>query len=118
MKRCFVIEIPEEKHLRCKLCNKKCTGGVNRLKHHLVETHHGMRPCNKVTKDIELECKEALANFKEQKKKRNKLLQDIGMGPNSIDESGLSKTMGTLGSEGGEPRAREPMDKFTTSQSR
>ena len=101
-------------------------GWVNRLKHHLVGTHHGMKPCNKVSEDARLECKEALANFKDQKTKRNELLQEIGMGPTSMHESALSKTIGTLGSGSGsgsvsgsgEPIPRGPMDKFTTSQPR
>ncbi|RVW43457.1 hypothetical protein CK203_070341 [Vitis vinifera] len=97
-------------------------GGVNRLKHHLAGTHHGMNPCSKVSEDARLECKEALANFKDQKTKRNELLQEIGMGPTSMHESALSKTIGTLGSGSGsgsgEPIPRGPMDKFTTSQPR
>ncbi|RVW61676.1 hypothetical protein CK203_065823 [Vitis vinifera] len=66
-----------ENNLRCKFCNQRCTGGVNRLKHHLAGTHHGMKPCSKVSEDARLECKEALANFKDQKTKRNELLQEI-----------------------------------------
>ncbi|KAL6318501.1 hypothetical protein AAG906_000579 [Vitis piasezkii] len=83
-----------------------------------------MKPCNKVSEDARLECKEALANFKDQKTKRNELLQEIGMGPTSMHESALSKTIGTLGSGSGsvsgsgEPIPRGPMDKFTTSQPR
>ncbi|RVW85517.1 hypothetical protein CK203_044114 [Vitis vinifera] len=74
---------------------------VNRLKHHLAGTHHGMKPCNKVSEDARLECKEALANFKDKKTKRNELLQEIGMGPTSMHESALSKIIGTLGSGNG-----------------
>ncbi|KAL6331610.1 hypothetical protein AAG906_011550 [Vitis piasezkii] len=98
----YVIEVSGEQYLRCKFCNQRCTGGVNRLKHHLAGTHHGMKPCNK----------------------RNELLQEIGMGPTSMHESALSKTIGTLGSGSGsvsgsgEPIPRGPMDKFTTSQPR
>ncbi|KAJ9698985.1 hypothetical protein PVL29_007853 [Vitis rotundifolia] len=122
----YVIEVAGEQYLRCKFCNQRCTGGVNRLKHHLAETYHGMKPCNKVSEDARLECKEALANFKDQKMKRNELLQEIGMGPTSMHESALSKTIGTLGSGSGsgsvngssEPIPRGPMDKFTTSQPR
>ncbi|RVW81720.1 hypothetical protein CK203_049553 [Vitis vinifera] len=81
-----------------------------------------MKPCNKVSEDARLECKEALANFKDQKTKRTELLQEIGMGPTSKHESALSKTIGTLGSGSGsgsgEPIPRGPMDKFTTSQPR
>ncbi|RVW28383.1 hypothetical protein CK203_109064 [Vitis vinifera] len=97
---------------------------MNRLKHHLAETHHGMKPCNKVSEDVRLECKEALANFKDQKTKRNDLLQEIGMGPTSMHKSVLFKTIRTLGSESGnvsgsgEPIPKGPMDKFTTSQPR
>ena len=42
------------------------------------------------------------------------------MGPTSMHESVLSKTIGTLesGSRSGEPIPRGPMDKFTTSQPR
>ncbi|RVW92081.1 hypothetical protein CK203_037088 [Vitis vinifera] len=83
-----------------------------------------MKPCNKVSEDARLECKEALTNFKDKKTKRNELLQEIGMGPTSMHESALSKTIGTLGSGSGsvsgsgEPIPRGPMDKFTTSQPR
>ena len=93
---------------------------MNRLKHHLARTYHGMKPCNKVSEDARLECKEALANFKDQKMKRNELLQEIGIGPTSMHESDLSKTIGTLGSGSGsgEPIPRGPMDKFTISQPR
>ena len=77
-----------------------------------------MKPCNKVSEDARLECKEALTNFKDKKTKRNELLQEIGMGPTSMHESALSKTIGTLGSRSGKPIPRGPMDKFTTSQPR
>ena len=118
----YVIEVSEEQYLRCKFCNQRCAGGVNRLKHHLAGTHRGMKPCPKVSEDVRLECKDALANFKDQKTKRNELLQEIGMGPTSMHESALSKTIGALGSGSGsgsgsgEPIPRGPMDKFTTSQ--
>ena len=118
----YVIEVVGEQYLKCKFCNQRCTGGVNRLKRHLAGTHHGMKPCNKVSEDVILECKEALANFKNQKTKRNELLQEIGMGPTSIHESALSKTIGTLGSRSGsvsgEPIPMGPMDKSTISQPR
>ena len=95
---------------------------MNRLKHHLAGTYHGMKSCNKVSEDARLECKEALANFKDQKMKRNELLQEICMGPTSIHESALSKTIGTLGSRSGsvsgEPIPMGPMDKSTISQPR
>ncbi|RVW35015.1 hypothetical protein CK203_079876 [Vitis vinifera] len=91
-----------------------------------------MKPCSKVSEDARLKCKEALANFKDKKTKRNELLQEIGMGPTSMHESALSKTIGTLGSGSGsgvgsgvgsvsgsgEPIPRGPMDKFTISQPR
>ena len=122
----YVIKVSGEQYLRCKFCNQRYVGGVNRFKHHLARTHHGMKPCNKVSEDTRLECKEALANFKDQKTKRNELLQEIGMGPTSMHESALSKTIGTLGSGSGsvsvsgsgEPIPRGPMDKFTASQPR
>ena len=101
--------------MRCKFCNQRCAGGVNRLKHHLAGTHHGMKPCPKVSEDVRLECKVALANFKDQKTKRNELLQEIGMGPTSMHESALSKIIGALGSGSGSGEPT-PMDKFTTSQ--
>ena len=112
----YVIEVSGEQYLRCKFCNQRCTGGVNRLKYHLAGTHHGMKSCPKVSEDVRLECKEALTNFKDQKTKRNELLQEIGMGPTSMNESALSKTIGVLGSGSREPIPRGPMDKFTTSQ--
>ena len=114
----YVIEVSGEQYLRYKFCNQRYVGGVNRLKHHLAETHHGMKPCPKVSEDVRLECKDALASFKDKKKKRNELLQEIGMGPTSMHESALSKTIGALGrgSGSGEPIPRGLMDKFTTSQ--
>ena len=73
-----------------------------------------MKSCNKLSEDATLECKEVLANFKDQKTKRNELLQEIGMSPTSMHESALSKTKGTLGSGSGsgEPIPRGPMDKL------
>ena len=44
--------------------------GINRLKHHLIRIHHGIKPCIEVSEDVRLECKEALNNFREQKKKK------------------------------------------------
>ena len=52
-----------------------------------------MKPCNKVSEDARLECKEALVNFKDQKTKRNELLQEIGMGPKIMHESAFFKTL-------------------------
>ena len=54
--------------------------------------------------------------IKRKKKKKNELLQEIGVGPN---ESVFSKTMGTLrsGSESVN-ESGEPMDKFVISQPR
>ena len=98
--------------------HQRCARGVNKLKHHLARTHHGMKPCNKVSEDARLECKEALTNFKDKKTKRNELLQEICMGPTSMHENALSKTIGTLGSGSGsvsgsgEPIPRGPMDKL------
>ena len=97
----YVIDVVGKQYLRFKFCNQRCTRGVNRLRHHLAGIHHGMKPCNKVSEDARLECKEALANFKDQKTKRNELLQEIGMGPTSMHESALSKIIGTLGSGNG-----------------
>ena len=51
----------------CKFCNQRRTERVNRLKHHLARTHHGMKPCNKVSENARLECKEVLTNYKDQK---------------------------------------------------
>ena len=65
----YVIEVFGEQYLRCKFCNQICARGVNRFKHHLARTDHGMKPCKKVSEDARLECKEALTNFKNQKKK-------------------------------------------------
>ena len=66
----YVIEVSEKTYIRCKFCNQRCTKGVNRLKHHLIRIHHGIKPCIEVSEDVRLECKEALNNFREQKKKK------------------------------------------------
>ena len=63
----YVIEVSEEKYIRCKFCNQRCAGGVNRFKHHLAGTHHGMKPCTKVSENVRLEWQEALSNYKGQK---------------------------------------------------
>ena len=77
-------------------------------------THHGMKPSTKVNENVRLECKIGIERNKN--KKRNELLQEIGVGPN---ESVFSKTMGTLrsGSESVN-ESGEPMDKFVISQPR
>ena len=51
----YVIKVSGEKYIRCKFCNQRCVGGVNRLKHHLAKTHHGMKLYNKVNEDVRLE---------------------------------------------------------------
>ena len=77
-----------------------------------------MKPCNKVSEGVRLECKEALTNFKEQKTKRSELLQEIGMGPTTRTlGSGSGSGSGSV-SGGGELIPRGPMDKFTTSQAK
>ena len=58
----YVIEVSEEQYLRCKFCNQRWAGGVNRLKHHLAGTHHGMKSCPKVSEDVRLECKDAFVD--------------------------------------------------------
>ena len=63
----YTIEVFWEKYIKCKFCNQRRTERVNRLKHHLAGTHHGMKPCNKVSEDARLECKEALTNYKDKK---------------------------------------------------
>ena len=81
-------------------------------------------PFNTVNDPYWIPMMDAVANFgprfKDQKTKRIELLQEIGMGPTSMHESALSKTIGALGSGSGsgsgEPIPRGPMDKFTTSQ--
>ena len=45
---------------------------MNKLNPHLVETHHGMKSCNKVNEDVMLEYKEAFTNYHEQKSKQRK----------------------------------------------
>ena len=45
----YVIEVLGDKYIRCKFCNRRCSRGVNRLKHQLIKTHHGMSPCTKVS---------------------------------------------------------------------
>ena len=51
-----VIEVSDEKYIQCKFCNQRCAEWVNRLKHHLVGTHHGMKPSTKVNENVRLEC--------------------------------------------------------------
>ncbi|KAH7514469.1 hypothetical protein FEM48_Zijuj11G0092900 [Ziziphus jujuba var. spinosa] len=79
----YVREISGEKYIRCKLCDQIFRGGVNRLKHHLAGTHHGMKPCSKVSGDVRLECRTALSNSEDQKFKRNQSFEEFGMGQNS-----------------------------------
>ena len=57
-----VIEVSREKYIRCKFYNKRCMRMVNKLKHHVVGTCHGMKPCTKVSANVRLELK----NFREQ----------------------------------------------------
>ena len=87
-----------ERYIKCKFCNERCLRGINRYKHHLAGTHHGMRPCTKVSEDLRLVCKEAMNNFKG--KKKNELLEKIGMGPNPINKSSFCKTIGSRSGNG------------------
>ena len=63
----YAIEVSRKKYIICKFCNQRCIGRVNRLKHHLIGTHHGIKTCNKVSEDAILECNETLTNYKDKK---------------------------------------------------
>lgn len=43
---------------------------INKLKHHLVGTHDGVKPCTKVSGGVRLESKETLNNFRKKKIKK------------------------------------------------
>ena len=63
-----------------------------------------------------MECKKALNDFREQKKNKNELLEEISMGLNLMIESSFCKTIGSgsgNGSGSAQPIPRGPMDKFT-----
>lgn len=66
---CMLLKFLEKIIWDAKFGIKRSTGGVNRIKHHLVETYHAIEPSTKVSKDVRLERKEALTNLKEQKRK-------------------------------------------------
>ena len=67
-----------------------------------------------------MECKKALNDFREQKKNKNELLEEISMGLNLMIESSFCKTIGSGSGNGSgsvsgsvQPIPRGPMDKFT-----
>ena len=49
----YAIEVSDEKYIRCKFCNQRCTRGVNRLKHNLVGNHYGMNHATKLVKMLD-----------------------------------------------------------------
>ncbi|KAK9290647.1 hypothetical protein L1049_008820 [Liquidambar formosana] len=65
-------------------------GTINRLKHHLAGTKHGIKACVEVPDEVKTECKQASSNFQEHKSKQNELLQEIGMGCGGRSDSGSS----------------------------
>ncbi|KAF8407332.1 hypothetical protein HHK36_006459 [Tetracentron sinense] len=76
-------------YMYCKFCNKKCTGGISRLKNHLAGTHYGMGACTKCPEDVKKKCEKALNDFKIQKQREAELVCSIGRaGTSNIEVPG------------------------------
>lgn len=117
----YVKKVNGEKYMRCIFCDQVWSGGVNKLKHHLAGTHHGMRPYSKVSEDVRLECRMILLDFNDKKSKRNQLLKEICMRPNPNTNSGWNgKPVGGIksGNSSLEPKSTRAMDRFTNSKPR
>ena len=109
-----------ENFSRCKFCDKKSSGGINRLKQHWAITHRGIEPCNKVPEEVKKEANVSLKIFNTEKDKRNELLKEIGSGPGSdytFDASGSKGSCPTQ-SSGSQPQSRGPMDVFVNVQAK
>ncbi|PRQ58681.1 hypothetical protein RchiOBHm_Chr1g0361961 [Rosa chinensis] len=120
--------IPGElKYFLCAFCDQRNTGGIFRFKQHLVGTHKGIKPCNKVPPNVKDWCTIALKRNDEEKRARIAVHREIG-GLESLEEddaddhemtnvaaseSGSAQTPLGGGSTG-QPKARGPMDKFVS----
>ncbi|KAF8380119.1 hypothetical protein HHK36_027591 [Tetracentron sinense] len=115
-------------YMYCKFCNKKCTGGISRLKNHLAGTHYGMGACTKCPEDVKKKCEKALNDFKIQKQRETELVCSIGRaGTSNIEvpgnrvgveglnqdtyDSGIGNVPSNL-----QPRPMGPMDQFVASE--
>ncbi|KAF8380440.1 hypothetical protein HHK36_027927 [Tetracentron sinense] len=83
-------------YMYCKFCNKKCTGGISRLKNHLAGTHYGMGACTKCPEDVKKKCEKALNDFKIQKQREAELVCSIGR----ADTSNIEVPGNRVGVEG------------------
>ncbi|XP_061999006.1 uncharacterized protein LOC133716315 [Rosa rugosa] len=108
---------------------KENTSGIFRFKQHLVDTHKGIKPCNKVPPNVKDWCTIALKRNDEEKRARIAVRQEIGelesleeedAHDNEVtnvaaSESGSAQTPLGGGSTG-QPKARGPIDKFVSSK--
>ncbi|XP_021862104.1 uncharacterized protein [Spinacia oleracea] len=63
--------------IRCKYCGV-VSGGIFRLKHHLVGTRYNVEPCLQVPDDVKLVFKQLLETNAEKSSRKKKILNDIG----------------------------------------
>ena len=86
--------------LKCILCDKVMSGGVNRLKHHIAHITGNVAPCPKATKVDQIKCRNAINEVKCKKKGKqdddDALREDVDIGSNEpIDVDEMEETFGS-----------------------
>jgi len=103
--------------VKCLLCGKLMSGGVNRLKQHIAQITGNVAPCPKATKDDQIKCRNAINEVKGKKKGKQEdddaLRADVNIGSNEpIDVDEMEETFGSGSFKS--PRSFGPMDRFAT----
>ncbi|KAK1403892.1 hypothetical protein POM88_003497 [Heracleum sosnowskyi] len=96
--------------VKCNLCNKAFSGGINRLKQHIAGIRGNVKPCPKSTPLDKSKCLQALEETKKRRHDKKERIEEV------MDEVAISKDgddVVELDSAGSKPmRPLGPMDQF------
>ncbi|PWA44068.1 hypothetical protein CTI12_AA529830 [Artemisia annua] len=62
------------RRVKCRYCNKECTGGMFRFKHHLTRTHQNVTACPNVPEEVKVKIQNILEQNELASKKRKGVL--------------------------------------------
>lgn len=72
--------------LKCKLCGKVVSGGIYRIKQHIVHIKGNVAPCPKSSDDDKAKCKFALEEAKIKKRKKDRHKEEVREEVQRIEE--------------------------------
>ncbi|KAH7678897.1 Zinc finger BED-type protein [Dioscorea alata] len=101
--------------LKCKFCMKVVSGGIYRMKQHIVNIKGNVSSCSMCTEDAKAKCKAAIeeAKIKKQDKNRHELEKRKEVYITMIDEEDYEDV--EVGGSMKRPRVGGLMDRFTSS---